>query len=701
MNDTGHDLTVCPLGSPQDSLPYGHDEEDKGSTLTHSDTRGPRVRRANSTLRQLRKKTQRERLPSCDQEEVAESTEPENFSAALQPLHCGSDPPEVPEVHEEPFDFSLVSPISSPVTPWSDTRQPKRELTNRELLLLMLDDPFASLHASTAKHFAAASRRLLSTDGDDDTDEAQWSVRDGKDPPDEVTSLLLRVAGGYAICTITITIAIVGVVLWASMPSQRHIAESSSVVYAFHLFSVGFFTLDLLMRLVATGWRSSVTSLFVWTDLASVIPFYVHAILKMSDVNYVSSALYFCDLTALRLIRALVVLSRCRLTSEAHMNIRNLKIALQKSSEVLILYFGVLLVTLVIWSTAMYYVERMSLTHWDEDLELLIRRRRTNPSSPIEDAGMLRNASIFLLEYDPDYDEVSPYQSIFHAMWWCIATLTTVGYGDVVPNSTGGRIVAGLTMISGIFVLALPTSILGSNFICLHKKNTDIFQAQQRKHEISPSDTTTNNRVARIFNLLENLVDEDYLKRRQVEYIRRACWHPEYRMRVIWAYSTIEILAEKKKSLSIEKKIRYVGYIPPSTRSLVSPELRRRYGHMRPLQIAASQEGVVDAQRVTLSKVPNPRYASFLYDPAEGRAHSITLLDADMHTEAQQCLVRGEVKVWLKLFRANKRNTCEELRAAYKKQEVATNLLTKLETKTYERFVSLLGLIVDHLEYLA
>lgn len=72
----------------------------------------------------------------------------------------------------------------------------------------------------------------------------------------------------------------------------------------------------------------------------------------------------------------------------------------------------------------------------------------------------------------------SPFQSIPHGFYWSIATLSTVGYGDIVPVTSKsisvspepvfvalGRIFAGLTMFVSIMVIAMPTSILGSNFI--------------------------------------------------------------------------------------------------------------------------------------------------------------------------------------------------------------------------------------------
>jgi voltage-gated potassium channel len=54
--------------------------------------------------------------------------------------------------------------------------------------------------------------------------------------------------------------------------------------------------------------------------------------------------------------------------------------------------------------------------------------------------------------------------SIPRALWWSVATLTTVGYGDIVPVTIFGRIAAGLTAIAGIGLIALPTGILAGAF---------------------------------------------------------------------------------------------------------------------------------------------------------------------------------------------------------------------------------------------
>jgi len=54
--------------------------------------------------------------------------------------------------------------------------------------------------------------------------------------------------------------------------------------------------------------------------------------------------------------------------------------------------------------------------------------------------------------------------SIPAALWWAIVTLTTTGYGDAVPHTVAGRMLAGLVMVSGILVFALWAGILATGY---------------------------------------------------------------------------------------------------------------------------------------------------------------------------------------------------------------------------------------------
>ena len=68
---------------------------------------------------------------------------------------------------------------------------------------------------------------------------------------------------------------------------------------------------------------------------------------------------------------------------------------------------------------------------------------------------------IYLLEKDVQPDV---FGNIPAAMWWAIVSLTTVGDGDVVPMTTGGKFFAGIVALVGVGMVALPAGILASGF---------------------------------------------------------------------------------------------------------------------------------------------------------------------------------------------------------------------------------------------
>lgn len=54
------------------------------------------------------------------------------------------------------------------------------------------------------------------------------------------------------------------------------------------------------------------------------------------------------------------------------------------------------------------------------------------------------------------------FASIFHAMWWAVVTLTTVGYGDVYPVTAGGRLFTGVVLVLALGIIAVPTGLIAS-----------------------------------------------------------------------------------------------------------------------------------------------------------------------------------------------------------------------------------------------
>lgn len=74
---------------------------------------------------------------------------------------------------------------------------------------------------------------------------------------------------------------------------------------------------------------------------------------------------------------------------------------------------------------------------------------------------VLASSGIYLFEHKA---QPEAFGSIPAAMWWAVATLTTVGYGDVTPITVGGKIFGACITIVGIGMVALPAGILASGF---------------------------------------------------------------------------------------------------------------------------------------------------------------------------------------------------------------------------------------------
>ena len=71
-----------------------------------------------------------------------------------------------------------------------------------------------------------------------------------------------------------------------------------------------------------------------------------------------------------------------------------------------------------------------------------------------------------LLIYYAEHDaQPESFKNAFSGLWWAVATLTTVGYGDIYPVTVCGRIIGALIAILGIGMVAIPTGIISSGFM--------------------------------------------------------------------------------------------------------------------------------------------------------------------------------------------------------------------------------------------
>lgn len=93
-----------------------------------------------------------------------------------------------------------------------------------------------------------------------------------------------------------------------------------------------------------------------------------------------------------------------------------------------------------------------------------IRSRRFELGLTIAMGAAALLVSATLLYWAEGDAQPEEFGSIPRSLWWAIATLTTVGYGDAVPVTALGRLLSGIVAVVGIALIALPTGILAAAF---------------------------------------------------------------------------------------------------------------------------------------------------------------------------------------------------------------------------------------------
>jgi len=204
-------------------------------------------------------------------------------------------------------------------------------------------------------------------------------------------------------------------ILIDTMPTMPFdLAETSRIV---EIASVAIFTADYVIRLwtanlmfpqmgpIRSRLRYVVTGMAI-IDLVSILPFYLPAILPI-DLRI---------LRMLRLIRLIRVLKLGRHSSA----LARVGRVLKKSAPALISAMSVIVLLMVIASVLEYYVEY--------------------PANP------------------------GNFTSAFSGLWWVVSTITTVGYGDIVPITALGKVLGSVIALLGVGLIAIPTGILSAGF---------------------------------------------------------------------------------------------------------------------------------------------------------------------------------------------------------------------------------------------
>ncbi|MFT7072014.1 ion transporter [Patiriisocius sp. Uisw_017] len=168
-----------------------------------------------------------------------------------------------------------------------------------------------------------------------------------------------------------------------------------------------FFTFEYIARIVTVKKPSTyIFSFYGIIDLLSTIPLYLSFILAGTNV--------LLAVRALRLLRVFRILKIARYIGESNKLSKALK---DSRPKILIFLFAVLIIS-IIAGTVMYLVE----------------------------------------------GEESGFVSIPVSVYWCIVTLTTVGFGDIAPVTPFGQFIAALIMIMGYGIIAVPTGIVSAEY---------------------------------------------------------------------------------------------------------------------------------------------------------------------------------------------------------------------------------------------
>lgn len=260
--------------------------------------------------------------------------------------------------------------------------------------------------------------------------------------------------------------------------------QSPGWMVAFDYTCVAIFTLEYLVRLfVVTSVRFELlrphflTKLLSSEDSANLPP-KTHGVRKL--LQFVCSPSALCDLLTvlpywieiafrtsslsfpvLRLIRLLRVFRIFKLSKLFNSDLGRLSDAqkilqrvLKRTLPAAAMTLALIALALIVFSSLMYTMERGD---WYPQEQVEILAKQAGYSGP-------RDQGYFIRVRRDGVHEVSPFSSIPEAMWWTLATITTVGFGDAYPITPLGKVVGCFAILYGTILLGLPIGIIGSQF---------------------------------------------------------------------------------------------------------------------------------------------------------------------------------------------------------------------------------------------
>lgn len=178
------------------------------------------------------------------------------------------------------------------------------------------------------------------------------------------------------------------------------------------------FTIEYFLRLLCVERPLRYAfSFFGIIDLLACLPMY----LSLFQVHGQS----FMIFRSIRLLRVFRVLKMMRMLKEAH----SLQDAVWKARDKILVFIAVVLVAVTISGTLMYQIER--------------RPPAFDPEGEMIDPG-------------------SRFTSIPVSMYWAVVTMTTVGYGDIAPETTSGKIIAAIVILLGYSLIIVPTGFVSA-----------------------------------------------------------------------------------------------------------------------------------------------------------------------------------------------------------------------------------------------